>query len=373
MFNYIKYNKIINHIINIMELLKILIISIIFLYHFLIQNGLEKLFCQNFFNNDSIKRPLKNCNNKLYTSLNCIGMPSGHAEIATIIFLLLYFYKYISLTVCIILILLISMQRVITNMHTIQQVIVGIIFGFLYFKYYSIIDCSIYSLLSVIILGLLFAILIIYKIDKKLEEPIPDWVDPIMYDSIKKKMLSPYYIKISTIYYSVIKKNINFVSWRDIEIYMDDIIDRINKTGIKYDAVVGLKTGGAIISDYISKKLNIKNYKIKFARSEYNCNKKPIDNVYNIIQKHLLYNLGNYDVCEGIDDNIKGKNIILIDESVMSGKTILSAIKYLKNDKHVNIIFPATLSISKKNYKDNIYINYVLPEIVYVWPWGYDN
>jgi hypoxanthine phosphoribosyltransferase len=258
-------------------------------------------------------------------------------------------------------------------MHTIQQVIVGIIFGFLYFKYYSLMDCSIYCLLPIIILGLLFAILIIYKINKKLQEPIPDWVDPLMYDSIKKKMSTPYYMKILTIYANVIMKNINFVSWRDIEIYMDDIIERINKTGIKYDAVVGLKTGGAIISDYISKKLNIKNYKIKLTRSEYNCNKKSVDVVNDIVQKHLLYNFGNYSVCEGIDDNIKGKNIILIDESVMFGKTIISAIKYLKNDKYVNVIFPATLSISKKNYKGNIYINYVLPKIVYVWPWGYDN
>jgi adenine/guanine phosphoribosyltransferase-like PRPP-binding protein len=357
-----------------MEFLKILIISIIFLYHFCIQNSLEKLFFQNYFNNESIKRPLKNCyNNKLYTSLNCIGMPSGHAEIATIIFCLLYFYKYISFTVCIILILLVSLQRIVTNMHTIQQVIVGIIFGFLYFKYYSLMDCSIYCLLPVIILGLLFSILIIYKINKRLQEPLPDWIDPIMYDSIKKKMSTPYYMKILTIYSNAIIHAINFVSWRDIEIYMDDIIERINKTGIKYDAVVGLKTGGAIISDYISKKLNIKNYKIKLTRSEYNCNKKAVDTVNDILQKHLLYNFGNYDVCEGIDDNIKGKNIILIDEGVMYGKTIISAIKYLKNDKHVNIIFPATLSISKKNYKGNIDINYVLSEVVYVWPWGYDN
>ena len=356
-----------------MTLLKILIIFIIFLYHSFIQNKLEKLFCQNFFNNDSIKRPLKNCNHNLYTSLNCIGMPSGHAEVATIIFLLLYFYKFISLTVCIILILLISMQRVITNMHTIQQVIVGIILGFFYFKYYSIMDCSMYSLLPVMILGLLFVIFIIYKIDKKLQEPIPEWVDPVMYDSIKKKMLSPYYIKILTIYINAIKQDINFVSWRDIEIYMDDIIKRINKTGIKYDAVIGLKTGGAIISDYISKKLNIKNYKIKLTKSEYNCNKKPIDSIFNTIKKNLLHIWGNYNVCEGISDNLKGKNIILIDEGIMFGKTIMSATEYLKNDKQVNIIFPATLSISKENYKGNIYINYVLSKIVYVWPWGYDN
>ena len=34
---------------------------------------------------------------------------------------------------------------------------------------------------------------------------------------------------------------------------LDIIIYKIQESGIKYDAVVGIKTGGAIISDYISK------------------------------------------------------------------------------------------------------------------------
>jgi phosphoribosylpyrophosphate synthetase len=154
---------------------------------------------------------------------------------------------------------------------------------------------------------------------------------------------------------------------------LDIIIDKIKASGIQYDAIVGIKTGGAIISDYISKKLGIKNYKIKVSRSEHNCNKKPIDTISNLIQKNLLNNYGKYMICEDIDDNLNGKNIILIDEMVSSGTTMIETMNYLRNEKHVNIIYPTCISLSPKRYKKDIYINYVLPNLVFVWPWGYDN
>jgi hypoxanthine phosphoribosyltransferase len=355
------------------RIILLITICIIFLYHYYIQNGLEKLFCQGFFDYNDIKRPLQNCNNNIYTSLSCIGLPSGHAETATIFFSLLYIYKFISLPFCIIIIFLISLQRVVTHMHTVEQVVVGIILGLVYCQNYSATNCSLYSLIPVIVLGTLFAMFVVHKIHKKIQEPIPSWVDHNMYPSINTKKNTPYYMKILTMYANAITHDITFVSWRDIEIYMDDIIERINKTGIKYDAVVGLKTGGAIISDYISKKLDITNYKIKLTRSEYKCDKKPVNTFNDIVQKHLLHNFGNYSICEGIDDNIRGKNVILIDENVTSGTTILSAIKYLRDEKHVDVIFPTALSFARNLYKGNTYIHYVLPKVVYVWPWGYDN
>ena len=359
---------------HISRILLFITICIIFFYHHYIQNGLEKLLCQWVFDYDSVKRPLKKCNkNNIYTSLTCIGLPSGHTETGTIFFSLLYIYKFISLTVCVTIILLIAIQRVVSHMHTVEQVAVGIIVGILYCQTYAITHCTLYSLLPVMTLGFLFAMLVVHKINKRLQAPIPSWVDHSMYESIKTKKETPYYMKILTMYANAITHDITFVSWRDIEIYMDDIIERINRTGIKYDAVIGLKSGGAIISDYISKKLGIKNYKIKLTRSEYKCDKKPVDTVNDIIQKHILHNFGDYSICEGIDDNIKGKNVILIDENVTSGTTILNAIKYLRDEKHVDVVFPTALSLSKKNYKGDIYIHYVLPKVVYVWPWGYDN
>jgi hypoxanthine phosphoribosyltransferase len=258
-------------------------------------------------------------------------------------------------------------------MHTVGQVITGIILGLVYSQIYSITNLSVFSFLLVFIIGITLAILIVNKINSKLEVPVPDWVDPQMLPSIKKKMETPYYMKTLTIFGNALTQGVTFVSWKDIEIYMDDIIERIKDSNIKYDAIIGIKTGGAIISDYISKKLNIKNYKVKLTRSDYNCDKKPINAISDLVLKHILQNYGEYDVCEGIDDNLTGKNVILIDESVSSGTTILSTIKYLRDDKQVDVIFPTSISLAKQFYKGDIYINYVIPKIVCIWPWGYDN
>jgi len=350
----------------------ILIIFIIFLYHYYIQNGLEKQFSQNYLHYD-IKRPLNNCKNNLYSSVSCIGMPSGHAETSTIFFSLLYFYQFISLPICIIFIFLFSIQRIISNMHTNGQVIAGIILGLVYSEIYYVTNLSISSFLFVFIIGIILASLIVNKLNSKLQEPIPKWVDPEMLPNIKKKMETPYYMKMITIYANAHTQEVTFVSWKDIEIYMDDIIERIKGSNVKYDAIIGIKTGGAIISDYISKKLNIKNYKVKLTRSEYNCDKKPINTISDLILKRILNNYGEYDICEGIDDNLSGKNVILIDETVSSGTTMLSTIKYLRDEKQVDVIFPTAISLSRKLYKGDIYINYAISRTVYVWPWGYDN
>jgi len=351
----------------------LVIIFIVCLYHFSIQNGLEKLFSQNYLHYDN-KRPLKNCENnkKMYNSLSCLGMPSGHAEVSTILFSLLYIYKFISLPLCILFIFIVSIQRVISNMHTIGQVIAGIILGLIYSQIYSITNISVFSFLFVIFIGITLAILILNKIESKMDVPIPEWVDPQMLPSIKKKMKIPYYMKILTLYVNVIIQGITFMSWTDLEICLDEIIEKIKASNINYDAVIGIKTGGAIISDYISKKLNIKNYKVKLTRSDYNCNKKPIHTFYDIIYKKILKNYGEYYVCEGIDDNLSGKNVILIDEQISSGKTMLSTFKYLKDEKKVDFIFPASI-MSTQKYKGDIHINYVIQKVVSIWSWGYDN
>ena len=109
------------------------------------------------------------------------------------------------------------------------------------------------------------------------------------------------------------------------------LLKKINETNIKYDAVVGIKTGGAIISDYISKKLNIKNYKIKINDSKYNCNKNKLNysafsDFYN---KYFKEGKKEYEICEKIYDNLENKNMILIDETVGSGVTMKTAIQYL--------------------------------------------
>jgi membrane-associated phospholipid phosphatase len=137
---------------------------IVVLYHFWVQNNVEKLFCLEYFGYNNVKRPLSG--NIMFSTCD-LGMPSGHAEAGTIMFLLLYFYEYISLPVSIILIFIVSLQRVVKERHTIAQVIAGTICGIIYSYIYKSYNLSIFSFLIVLSITLLLTALIYYKINNK--------------------------------------------------------------------------------------------------------------------------------------------------------------------------------------------------------------
>jgi hypoxanthine phosphoribosyltransferase len=212
-----------------------------------------------------------------------------------------------------------------------------------------------------------------YKIEQQLYQPIPKWIDANMVSNIQKKRNSPLYLKFASILANSVLHGHTFMTWSELEDYLDILIEKIKHTNINFDGVVGIKTGGAIISDYISKKLNIANYKIKLSRAEYNCDKKSIDTFNDIYQRNLVGNLGVYTICEGIHTDLQGKNVILIDEMVTTGKTMNEAIMYLKNDKRVNIICPTCVSFSKHRFVFDYDLIHVLNGVTCVWPWGYDN
>lgn len=355
-----------------MNIIVLMLIIILSIYHFLIHNGLEKTFSQTYFDYNRVKRPLLRCNDHSLR-LGCIGMPSGHAETTSVFFFLLYFNKLIPLWVCLLFISIFSIQRIITNMHTLFQVLVGIILGFSYASIYNYFKLSILGFLTVFLIGFILVLLIIYKIDKHVYGKIPDWVDKNMYESIIKKQNSPLYIKIGSIYANSLIQNVTFIGWNELENYLDKIVEKIKQTGINYHGVVGIKTGGAIISDYISLKLGLPNYKLKLSREEYNCDKKYINVIDDIFKKNFSYKKGKFTICEDIKDNLEGKNIILVDELVSTGKTMEEAYNYLKEEKYVNIIYPTCIGYYKSEYKGTIHINNIINGTVLIWPWGYDN
>lgn len=142
----------------------ILIIFLISIYHFYIHNKIEKLFSKTYFDYDTIKRPSILCDKEAKTSkLYCIGMPSGHAETFSVLAFLFYFYKIIPLWLCLIIILLVSLQRIISNRHTFIQVLVGSLLGFLYANIYKYFNLSIIGFLNVLIIGLILILLSILK------------------------------------------------------------------------------------------------------------------------------------------------------------------------------------------------------------------
>ena len=105
--------------------MNILLISLI---HLLLINRLEKIISKSLFNFSTIKRP-NSCN---IFDVKCVGMPSGHAESITILALLLYYKNYISFSTAMLLILIVSYQRISSKMHSINQILVGILLGILY-------------------------------------------------------------------------------------------------------------------------------------------------------------------------------------------------------------------------------------------------
>ena len=144
----------------------LLIIVLLFVYHNFLHNKFEKQFSQTYFEYNNIRRPLKVCKKEINCSnLNCIGMPSGHAEAGSLLSCLLYFYNFIPLWVCLIIIVLISLQRIVTNMHALNQVIVGSLLGLIYATIYNYFKLSIYGFLVVLSIGFVLTLLTMIELN----------------------------------------------------------------------------------------------------------------------------------------------------------------------------------------------------------------
>ena len=359
----------------------ILILFIIALVHYCFINGLEKMiFSIIFKNNNHIERPIKSCNGQINTPVKCLGMPSGHVEISTILCFILYSFKYISLPILFIIISGTILYRVILFKHTILQTIIGFFFGIFYSYMYLNIGISYKSILFSFFIIFIYINIIVIFIDYLINiNPIPDWVDNNMKDSMYNKKNVSYFVKYVSVFVPSFEQNrFLFMDWNELEKYLDKIIEKIKKSGIKYDAIVGIKTGGAIISDYISQKLHIKNYKIKVSNKKYKCKKNSSNFFKSFYEKYIICTdkKEEYIICEEIIDNIEGKNIILIDECVGSGKTMNTCIHYL-NNKKVNSIYATTIFVDDSfNIENNIKLDYIFKgksNFNTIWPWGYDN
>lgn len=156
-----------------MKLNIIIIIIILSSYHYFINNPLEKTFFRTYFNYDDIKRPLPNCKIQNRASLYCIGFPSGHAETASVFSFLLYLYGYLPLWASIIIILIASVQRIYTNMHTIIQVTAGSILGLFYALIYRHFNLSFQGFLIVFLIGFILTLLSIYKLEEQIRSNRP--------------------------------------------------------------------------------------------------------------------------------------------------------------------------------------------------------
>jgi len=346
----------------------ILLIVIIALYDHFVLNIAEKMFCEVYF--DIAKRPLYKCNEKCL-GVNAVGMPSGHLQSLTLILIILFHYRFISLPLCFGLIFIASLHRVLIHKNTHFQVLAGIILGCICSSIY-IIQGFVKGMVLMFALTFLTILLIIYKIESEINKPIPVWVDTEMYPDIQAKRKTTFIMKFIFILSNFYLKGPTFISWKTLEDQLDILIEKLKEVP-NVDLIVGIKTGGAIISDYVSKKLQLPNNKIKLSRTEYNCNKKLHHTIDVVYKKAILQDLGDYSICEGIPEDIEGKRIILIDETIDTGKTMVEAMKYLMNDKKAALVVPACISLSENKRRLDFNFIYTMHKTVNTWPWGHDN
>ena len=149
-----------------------------------------------------------------------------------------------------------------------------------------------------------------------------------------------------------------YLPWNLLEHNLDQLLILIQEK--QYDCVIGIKSGGAIISNYIAQKLNIPCYYIKISSK---CNK-----TFNDSFKKLKPS-GDYIVCSGLNKDISDLNVLLVDESVNSGNTLLKSKEYLL-PKCKSITMACIQKHSEIDIPELIYLN---NDITIIWPWGYDN
>ena len=231
------------------------------------------------------------------------------------------------------------------------------------------------TILNVIALVIAVLFIIVIYIDYKISL-VPKWVDEDLHGLIKKKSNSPILSKLAHIlaYFIPINRLRNdvqfelFCDWVHLEKDLDDLVEKIRSQNLDIDIIVGVKSGGAIITKYVAEKLDMDYEYIKISEREFNCEKSPYDSFVrkltgNSYEKNL--------VCEEITKNIEGKNVLILDEQISKGKTIRGVMAYLQTKK-VNKIHSAVICKTGADHSFDVihvkkYQNYC------VWPWGYDN
>lgn len=244
---------------------------------------------------------------------------------------------------------------------------------------YSFIN-YIFILIIIILLLILYSIYIYIQFKKSINfnEKIPSWFDKSLIKEFKEKRNNEtikffnnkfYHYKLLLIYklYCLITNSnlIYYSSWNNIE----NIINNI-KIQNKYDIVIGIKSGGAYIANYVAKINDIPNVgyiKIKKIKQENENN--GIYARFNQSIYNKMYKLKSF--YSPID--LKNKRVLIVDDGLLSGKTFEQVKKYIKTKKPKTIslflLEGYSKTIDKIKKKNNIYYNKI-NTYYYFGPWG---
>ena len=318
-------------------------------------NGLEKMIIHHFVKDGQALRPQSACTEEV-TPTNCLGMPSGHAEIGTMVALFLYSRNYVSLPTAALLAAAVCLERVFSNHHTAVQTAAGVLFGFVYFLLYS--EQSWF----VLIVFFLYVNVLLFLVERSFT--VPAWIKKETIELVEKKRTLPYHIKLINVAGSALQQTRPLViTWAEVEAALDKIIASLDEPP---DAIVGIKTGGAILADYLQSKLNVPAFKVKVSEQRNKCKKR--NTLYFYLRTLVLDMKPKYMMCEEVE-KIEG-TVLLIDECAASGGQIELVTKHLY-EKGAKTVYRAVISSAPST--KNIYSVMKRELTPAVWPWGYDN
>lgn len=134
-----------------------------------------------------------------------------------------------------------------------------------------------------------------------------------------------------------------FISDKEIEKIVDDIASTINTSGIKNPLFIAVLNGSFLFAADMMKKITISNSEITFIK---------------LSSYEGTQTTGKVDEIIGLSQNVKGRNIIILEDIVDTGNT-LEKIVELFNDKEVQSLKIATLLYKPEAYTKEISIDFI--------------
>lgn len=226
----------------------------------------------------------------------------------------------------------------------------------------------------VVAIIMVLLILRVRDIDRQIKQ-YPSWIDATLAPILEKKVDKvSFFFKLG----ETATQFGRYISWLSVQEKLDQLVLKIEEYSIqhqhKFDAVVGIVSGGAILTKYLAEKLQVKQYYyVKLTDKDYKCNKKPTD-LTNVLYKNFISKeKKEYEICDPILADLQFKNVLLLDEMIYTGDTIRHTIDYLLKVKDAKHVLPVAIYVKDIHYDmfDPLYLKHGFNEGI--WSWGYDN
>ena len=134
-----------------------------------------------------------------------------------------------------------------------------------------------------------------------------------------------------------------FINNNEIDRVILQIADQINKSGIEKPLFIAILNGSFLFAADLIRKISIPDIEISFLK---------------LTSYDGLSSTGKVNKLVGLSKEIKGRNIIVLEDIIDTGITLENIINLLKKEK-VNSIKIATLLFKPNSYQKDFHIDYI--------------